>query len=89
MVHLKDKLQLMSVGKCMVDDKGHVADGHHPSQIAYEALAHIQALEQLLYDSRFAIEATLVCLNLWNGGKGSGANCEGIMARIDKVLEKS
>lgn len=89
MTHLKDRLNLIIEGKCLaVSDKGHDTDSHHPSQIAGEALAYITKIEKLLGDARFAIEATLVCLNTWNGGRGSFANCEGIMARIDKVLQK-
>jgi flagellar biosynthesis/type III secretory pathway chaperone len=34
-----ERLKLSAAGKCIVDEKGHVADGYHPAQIAEEAAA--------------------------------------------------
>jgi hypothetical protein len=38
--------------------------------------------------ARFAIEATLACLNSWNGGRGGPANTDRAMQLIDAALAK-
>lgn len=46
----------------------------------------IEGLRKALRDSVFAIEATLACLNAWNGGIGSPANCLAIIERARAAL---
>lgn len=39
-----------------------------------------------LVDAEFALEATLTCLNTWNGGKGAPVNTDKVFANIRAAL---
>lgn len=47
-----------------------------------------QEIIEALKLADFAIEATEVCLNSWNGGRGSPANTELARKRISSLLKR-
>lgn len=51
--------------------------------------AKIAAAVDALEAGRFAIEVTVACLNTWNGGRGSPADTDAILRRMDEALARA